>query len=66
MPPLPPLNLSFGSSANSRLGMDGSAWDFGQGAWNVNLGGSGQALQSSSIPWFWLAAAGAAWLLLKR
>jgi hypothetical protein len=64
--PLPPLNLTFAGRAESGIGMDGSAWDFGQGDWNVNLAGSGVSLQSGSIPWLWIAAAGAAWLIMRR
>lgn len=64
--PLPPLNFTFAGRAESGIGMDGSAWDFGQGDWNVNLAGSGVAMQSGSIPWLWIAIAGAAWVILKR
>lgn len=72
MPPfnLPPLHLSASSSAASRLDMGGSSFGASWGDWNVNVAGSGTALQSaSSSPLNWLliaAAAGAAWFLLRK
>ena len=63
LPPLPPLNFDFGSSAASRLSMEGASWGgFGAGDWNVNVAGSGTALMgaSSFSPWMFVAAAAAA------
>lgn len=69
LPPLPPLNLDFGSSAAADLGLNGASWaGFGAGAWNVNVAGSGTALQSASSlsPWLLAAAAVAAYLIFKK
>lgn len=67
---MPPLNLDFGSSAKAGLDMTGASWaGFGAGAWNVNVAGSGTALQSASnlSPWMLAAAAAvAAFLILKK
>lgn len=66
---MPPLQLDFGSSAASRLGMEGASWaGFGGGAWNVNVAGSGTALQSASSlsPWLIAAAVVAAVLIFKK
>lgn len=70
-----PVSLSAGSGASSGP-QDFFGGGFGAGAWNVNVGGSGVALQSASgssgtagpIP-PWAIAAGVvavAWLLLRR
>ena len=63
--PLP----SFASSANSAMDQRGAAMSAsGAGDWQVNLGGSGTALQSATggINWLLIAAAvGAVWLLRK-
>lgn len=72
MPPLPPLNLDFGSNAFSSLGLNGATWGgFGLGDWNVNVSGSGEATQSATsssstlLPWL-VAAAAVAFVLLKK
>lgn len=64
LPPLPPLNFS--SGAESGVG-GGSAFAPSSGDWNVNLGGSGLALQSSSANMLLIAAVAlvAVWLLRK-
>lgn len=64
---LPPLNL--GGTATQIQDWGGATFSAsGSGAWNVNMGGSGTALQSASAGFNWLliAAAAAAWLLLKK
>lgn len=63
---LPPLN--FQASSGSGLDASGAETSLGRGDWVVNLGGSGTALQAASggFNWWLLAAAGAAWLLLRR
>ncbi len=67
---LPPLHFAMSSAATS--GMDMGAAQFGAsfGDWNVNVAGSGTASQSATssagINWLWIAAAGAAWLLLRK
>lgn len=71
MPPgsLPPLQLDFGSNAFSTLGLNGATWTGpGSGAWNVNVAGSGLAMQSASSlsPWLLAGAAVLAYLLLKK
>lgn len=74
MVPLPPLALNLNSTAKSSGQADQFGNDFAlgnSGAWNVNIGGSGQAVQgasSSAMPqWVWIAAVGlaAVWLLKK-
>lgn len=64
---LPPLQLS--SSASSKIEQSGASLGASFGDWNVNVGGSGTALQgASSAPlnwWLIAAAAGAAWLILR-
>ncbi|WP_425196129.1 hypothetical protein [Polaromonas sp.] len=71
---MPPLNLNLSNSAKSEAEMSQMGNDFtlgNSGAWNVNVGGTGNALQSASnaeIPvWVWFAVAGLAalWLLKK-
>jgi len=71
---LPPLNLQLSNSAKSGADMEQMGNDFtlgNSGAWNVNIGGSGKAVQgasSSAIPswvWFAIAGLGALWLLKK-
>lgn len=62
--PLPPLNLNATSRADSGNG-GGNAWALGGADWVVNLGGSGQAMPSS-IPWLWIIAGAAAWVILKK
>lgn len=69
LPPLPPLNLDFGSASKSALDQTGASWaGFGAGDWNVNVAGSGLALQSASSMNYWLiaAAAAAAYLIFKK
>lgn len=69
MPPLPPLNLDFGSAASSSLGLQGASWvGPGSGAWTVNVAGSGLAMQSASSisPWLLAGAAAAAYFLFKK
>jgi hypothetical protein len=66
---LPPLQLS--SSARSDWQQNGARFSAsGNGDWVVNVAGSGTANQSASatggITWWQIAAAGAAWYLLKR
>jgi hypothetical protein len=65
---LPPLGLN--SSATSTTSQAGAAFmASGPGDWNVNLGGSGQAVQSAAgIPtWLFVvgAIAGVLWLIKK-
>ena len=72
MPPLPfslpPLQLS--SSAGSGMEQSGAMFGASFGDWNVNVGGSGMAMQgASSMPvnwWLIAAIAGAAWLIYRR
>lgn len=69
MPPLPPLNLDFGSNAFSSLGLNGATWTGpGSGAWTVNVAGSGLAMQSASAlnPWLIAGAIAAAYLIFKK
>lgn len=65
---LPPLQMS--SAASSGMGQDGAAWTASRGDWNVNVGGSGMAMQgASSMPvnwWLIAAIAGAAWLIYRK
>ena len=65
---LPPLQLS--SSASSGMDQSGAQWSAsGNGDWVVNLAGSGSAVQSATgggINWWLVAAAGAAWYLLRK
>jgi hypothetical protein len=66
---LPPIQLS--SSARSDWQQNGAQFaGSGNGDWVVNVAGSGTANQSASatsgINWWLIAAAGAAWYLLKR
>lgn len=67
---LPPLNLSFQKSqdSTSALNMAGAGWDFSQGDWIINMGGSGTSAQSAagSSPWLWIALAAAAYWVLKK
>lgn len=67
--PLPPLSFSGGSSRSGDAG-NGGYWALGQGAWNVNLGGSGgPAAQSTGLalsPLLIIAGVATAWFLLKR
>lgn len=70
LPGLPPVNAS--SSATSALTQNGNAWDFGQGDWIVNMGGSGTTIQNAagggaggSSMLLWGIAAGIAWLIFK-
>ena len=67
LPGFPPLNISAASAARSAIDSQGSMWDFGGGAWNVNLGGTGTASGVPGTPWLLLGAAllGALWLLKK-
>jgi hypothetical protein len=63
-------SMSMGSSATGGTAASGdSGW--GNGDWNINLAGSGQALQSASSlsPWLiagLVAAAGVAWYVLRK
>lgn len=64
---LPPLQMS--SAAHSGMGQEGSSWGASMGDWNVNVSGSGAALQGASstpINWWLIAALGAAWFLLRK
>lgn len=65
---LPPLQLA--SSASSGMEQSGASFGASFGDWNVNVGGSGAALQgatSTPLNWWLIAAAvGAAWLLLRK
>jgi hypothetical protein len=65
---LPPLNFTFSGRADSRSDLYGNTWDMGNGAWTVNLAGSGVSNQSASMlsQWMIAAALGAAWFLLKK
>lgn len=74
IPGLPPLALNLNSTARSSGQADqfGNMFELGNsGAWNVNVSGSGQAVQgasSTAMPsWIWIAAVGLAalWLLKK-
>jgi len=70
LPGLPGLpNLSLASSAASAVNKQGSAWEFGGGDWNVNLGGTGSASAvptSISTNMLLIAAiVGALWFLRK-
>ena len=66
----------FSNGATGRVDQNGSVFDTGNdGAWSVNIGGSGKATQSATatstdgdgIPWLWIAgAAGVVWLLMRR
>lgn len=69
MPPLPPLQLDFGSASKSALDQTAASWGgFGSGDWSVNVAGSGVALQSASSlsPWLLAAAAAAAYFIFKK
>lgn len=65
LPPIPPLNFTSGPAVSSA----GERSSFGttSGDWNVNLGGSGVALQSSTANMLLIAAVAlvAVWLLKK-
>lgn len=64
---LPPLNL--GGTATQVQDWGGASFGAsGAGDWNVNLGGSGTALQSSAsgLNWLLIAAGVGAYLLLKK
>lgn len=66
---LPPLNFQLSSSATSFMDQAGAQYGASNGAWNVNLAGSGVSLQSASAGlnwWLIAAAAGAAWYLFRR
>lgn len=74
---IPPLNLSFPSSATSGINATGSRFYVdGNGPWTVNLGGAGSAAGPSmnSAPtvaapphhWLLIAAAVVALLVLKK
>jgi len=61
-----PLNLSASSSAKGQFDTGGAT--SGAGAWSVNLGGSGTALQSASsgsLNWMLIAGALAVYIFLK-
>ena len=69
LPPLPPLNLDFGSTSRASLDQTAASWGgFGAGDWNVNVAGSGLAMQSASSlsPWLLAGAAAAAYFLFKK
>lgn len=61
-------SLSLGSSAASPLNQAGAAFGAsGSGDWNVNLAGSGNALQSaSSMPWLLILGAVAVGVVLWK
>lgn len=67
--PLPPLDLTGGAAFG---GAAGGPSPFNQGAWTVNLGGSGTALQAAGgggglSPLLMIAViVGAAWLLGRK
>jgi hypothetical protein len=64
---LPSLNL--GGTATLAQSWDGASFGAsGAGDWNVNLAGSGTSLQTSAsgLNWLLIAAAAAAWYVLKK
>lgn len=65
---LPGLSLGLGSSAASPLNQAGAAFGAsGAGDWNVNVSGSGSALQSaSSMPWLLILGAVAVGVFLWK
>lgn len=64
------IPTSLSTSASSKAGGDYFGNAFGTGEWNINLAGSGQAMQSGGMSLTTIAliaAAGvAAWLILRR
>jgi len=70
MLPLPPLNFNSAANSSARTSLDGASFAVsGPGDWNVNLGGSGAALQSAGVLPLWLMlalAVGGVWLICKR
>lgn len=64
-----PIDLGLGGTATQVQDWHGASFGAsGAGDWNVNLGGSGTALQSSAsgLNWLLIAAGVGAWLLLKK
>ena len=64
-----PISASASSSANAAADWGGSNFSAsGAGDWNVNLAGSGTALQTatSGLNWMLIAAGLAVFLLLKK
>lgn len=67
---LPPLHFAMSSAATSGMDMGAARFGASFGDWNVNVAGSGTALQSASsakLNWWLLAAAvGAMWYLNRK
>jgi hypothetical protein len=60
---------SVSPSSSAGISAAGSEFSLGRGDWNVNVAGSGQAVQGLSaggINWTLVAIAAAAWFLLKK